>query len=305
MKIAMLGAGGVGGYYGGRLAAAGHEVTFVARGAHGEALQRDGLRVRSELGDLHLKPVRVTAAAGEVGPVDLVVVAVKLWDTETAAEAALPLMSETTMAVSLQNGIEKDEVLAAALGRGRVLGGVTYILATIAEPGVIVHTGGLQRVVLGELAGGRSTRVDAVVSAWRAAGIDAEATDDVRRATWEKFLFLASNAAITAATRRTIGEVREHPATRSLLRDLMLEGAALARAEGVSIPNDFVEDRLRFTDTLPAGGRASMAHDLLRGHRLELEWLSGAIVRRAAPRGLSVPMHRALYSALVLAAQGA
>lgn len=305
MKIAIMGAGGVGGYYGARLALAGHDVSFFARGAHAEAMLRSGLQVRSELGDVCLCPVTVVTDAHQIGPVDLIIVAVKLWDTEVAARAVLPMIGAETSVLSLQNGVQKDEMIASVVGGQHVLGGVTYILANKAEPGVIVHSGKLQRIVVGELSGGESTRVDVVVKALAAGGIEAEASSDIRRDTWEKFVFLAAGSAVTAVTRQTIGAVRANPATRGLLRDAMLEVVALARAEGVAIANDFVEGRLRFVDTLPEGGRASMAQDLLRGARLELDWLSGAVVQRGERVGLPTPVHRTLYAALALFGEGA
>ncbi len=304
MKIAMMGAGGVGGFYGARLHQAGHEVTFIARGAHATAMRTGGLRVQSALGDLHLPSVNVATDPREVGPVDLVVMAVKLWDTDAAVEAIKPMIGAQTVVVSLQNGVDKDDTLAAVVGRDHVLGGVTYILANLSEPGVVVHSGRLQRVWIGELDGGVSDRVQRVVAAFVASGIEAEASADIRRATWEKFAFLAANSAVTAVTRQSVGAVRTHPATRALLADAMHEVAALAQAEGVAVAADFVEERLRFVDTLPDGGRASMAQDLLRGGRLELDWLSGAVVRRAERLGLATPVHRALYAALVLYKDG-
>ncbi len=301
----MLGAGGVGGYFGARLALAGHDVRFIARGAHAEAMRAGGLRVTSDLGDARLLPVAVFTATRDVGEVDLVVVAVKLWDTEAAARTIRPMLGASTVVMSLQNGIEKDEAVAGVVGRERVLGGVTYVLANLAEPGLVVHSGNLQRVRVGELDGGRSARVDAVVAAFVDGGIDAAASADIRRATWEKFIFLAANSAVTAVTRQTIGTLRTCAATRALLGDAMREVVALARAEGVPIADDFVDERLRFVETLPEGGRASMAQDLLRGGRLELDWLSGAVVRRAERLGLATPVHRTLYAALAPYANGA
>lgn len=300
----MLGAGGVGGYFGARLALAGHDVRFVARGAHAAAMRADGLRVRSEWGDAHLRPAAVFTDTREAGVVDLVVVAVKLWDTEAAARAILPMLGPATAVLSLQNGVDKDEAIAVVVGAERVLGGVTYVLANLAAPGLIVQTGKQQRVVVGELYGGTSARVEAVVAAFAEGGIEAAASADIRRATWEKFAFLAANSALTAVTRATIGAVRSHPATRALLRAAMQEAVELARREGAAIADDFVDERLRFVDTLPANGRASMAQDLLRGGRLELEWLSGALVRRAERLGVATPVHRTLYAALVLDADG-
>ncbi|HET9752129.1 MAG TPA: 2-dehydropantoate 2-reductase, partial [Myxococcales bacterium] len=229
MKFVMMGSGGVGGYYGARLQQAGHEVAFVARGAHAEAMRRSGLRIRSELGDAELR-VTVLDQPAQAGRADLVVVAVKLWDTETAARAVAGLRGAAV--VSLQNGVDKDDVLVAAVGRERVLGGVTHIATVVAEPGVIAHTGRLQRVALGELDGSRSARLSAFCDAFKSAGVDIVQSDDVRKATWEKFVFLSSISGLTALTRKPIGEVRAHPATRALLLDALREATAVARAEG-------------------------------------------------------------------------
>ena len=304
MKIAILGAGGVGGYYGARLAAAGHDVWFLARGAHAETMRRSGLRVRSALGDLHLERVGVFGDPAEVGAVHVVVVAVKLGDTASILPGIPGLLGPESVVFSLQNGIEKDDALVEVAGRKRVLGAVTYILANRPDPGVIVHTGTIQRIVVGELDGGVTPRVQRLVDLLAASGIDAVAVPDIRRATWEKFVFLASVAGLTAVTRATVGEVRAHPATRALLRDAMLEIAALARAEGIALDEGFVEDRMRFVDALPADGRSSMAQDLLRGAPLELEWLSGAVVRRGEKAGVPTPVHRAIHAALALHAGG-
>jgi 2-dehydropantoate 2-reductase len=291
MKIVMMGSGGVGGYYGARLLQAGHEVSFVARGSHAEAMRRKGLRIRSELGDAQV-PVRVLDEPAQAGAADLVVVAVKLWDTEEAARAVARLPGAA--AVSLQNGVDKDETLAAALGRERVLGGVTHIGA------VIAHTGKLQRVTLGELDGSRSARLDAAVAAFRSAGVETVASDDIRRATWEKFTFLTALSGMTALTRKPVGEVRAHPATRAMLLDALREAVAVAQAEGARLDGSFAQKQLEMMDTLPPAMMSSMAQDLLRGRRLELPWLSGAVVRRAERHGLPVPAHRAIYAGLIL-----
>jgi 2-dehydropantoate 2-reductase len=297
MKFVMLGSGGVGGYYGARLQQAGHEVTFVARGAHADAMRKGGLRIRSELGDATLR-VNVVDDPALAGSADLVVVAVKLWDTESAASMVARVPDAAV--VSFQNGVDKDDVLAAAVGPRRVLGGVTHIGAVIAEPGTIAHTGKLQRVTLGELDGSRTPRLEAAVEAFRSAGIESVASDDIRRVTWEKFVFLTALSGMTALTRKPIGEIRAHPATRALLLDAVRETVAVARAEGARIDDSFAQKQLEMVDTLPPGMMASMAQDLLRGRRLELPWLSGAVVRRAEKHGLAVPAHRAIYAALVL-----
>jgi 2-dehydropantoate 2-reductase len=297
MKIVMMGSGGVGGYYGVRLLQAGHEVSFVARGAHAEAMRKDGLRIRSELGDAQVR-AKVLDDPAQAGPADLVVVAVKLWDTEQAAQAVARVPGAA--AVSLQNGVDKDEVLAKALGRERVLGGITHIGAVIAEPGVIAHTGKLQRVTIGELDGSRSARLQAAADAFRSAGVETIASDQIRRVTWEKFVFLTALSGMTALTRKPVGEVRAHPATRAMLLDALREAVAVAQAEGAPLEGAFAQKQLELMDTLPAAMLSSMAQDLLRGRRLELPWLSGAVVRRAEKHGIPVPAHRAIFAALAL-----
>jgi 2-dehydropantoate 2-reductase len=243
MKIAVMGTGGVGGYFGTRLALGGSDVAFVARGAQLAAMREHGLRVRSAGGDLHLAPVRATDDPREIGPVDLVLFGVKLWDTSAAAEAIRPLLGPDTAVVSFQNGVVKDDILMETLGRRAVIGGVCYIAATIAEPGVIVHTGTMQRLVFGEYDGTRSARVELFEAACRQAGIDAEVSADITRALWEKFVFLVAFSAVTSTTRRPIGAVRAHPQTRRLLAAAMQEVVDVGRAQGVALAPDFVADR--------------------------------------------------------------
>jgi 2-dehydropantoate 2-reductase len=300
MKILMMGSGGVGGYYGARFAQTGHEVTFVARGAHAHAIREQGLRVRSELGDVHLRPARVVEDPAEAGTADLAVVAVKLWDSEAAARAIVPAVGPATTVLSLQNGVDKDEVMARAVGAARVVGGTTHIGVSIAEPGVIAHAGRLQRVTVGELDGSRSPRIEAIAAAFRAAGVDTTVSDDIRRVIWEKFVFLSALSGMTALTRKPIGEVRAHPATRAMLLEALRETTAVARAEGAALEESFADRQLELADSFPPGMLASMAHDLLRGRRLELPWLSGAVVQRAAKHHIPVPAHRAIYAALIL-----
>lgn len=304
MKIVMMGSGGVGGYYGARLLQAGHEVVFVARGAHAQAMRERGLTIRSELGDASVK-ARVVEDPAQAGVTDAVVIAVKLWDTAQAAQAVKPIVGPKTTAVSLQNGVDKDDVLAAALGRERVIGGVTHIAAVIAEPGVIAHTGKLQRVTIGELPrGAPTTRVLELLRALQSAKIDAAASDDIAKVTWEKFVFLTALSGMTSLTRNPVGPVRENPATRAMLLDALRETAAVARAEGVPLDDDLPQKQLAMIDGLNPAMTSSMAGDLARGKRLELDWLSGAVVQRAAKHGLAVPTHRAIYAALVLHAKG-
>ena len=304
MKIAVMGTGGVGGYFGAKLARSGCDVTFIARGAHLAAIRERGLSVKSSGGDLHVAPARATADPREVGAVDLVLFGVKLWDTATAVRATRPLLGSDTAVISFQNGVVKDDILIEALGADAVVGGVCYIAATIAEPGVIAHTGTMQRLVFGEYDGRRSARVERFEAACRAAGIDAEVSADIRRAIWEKFVFLVAFSAITAVTRRPIGAVRAHPQTRRLLAAAMQEVIDVGRAQGVALAPDFVADRLRFADQLPESMTSSMANDLERGNRLEAPWLSGDVARRGATLGVPTAVNGTLFDVLSLAAEG-
>lgn len=305
MRFGIVGAGAVGGYFGARLAEAGNDVVFVARTKESAARLREGLEVRSELGDLRLSPVQATDDPRGVGTVDVAIVAVKLKDTQAAARAAAAMAGPSTTVFSLQNGVDKDDVLIAAVGRERVLGGVCYILAELLEPGVVVHTGKIRKIVIGELEGwGESRRVREIAACLSAAGIEAVASDDIRRETWQKMVFLATIAAVTSASRETVGTLRTNPASRALLREGMEEIVRVAAAEGVAIPEGFVDDRMKFIDGLPEGGRASMAQDLLKGRPLELEWLSGSVVRRGESLGVPTPVHKTLYGVLAPCASG-
>ena len=304
MRIAFMGAGGVGGLIGARLSQAGCDVAFVARGAHLAAMREHGLRLESPLGNLHLPKVRVTDDPGSLGPVDLVVIAVKLWDTEAAARAIAPLIGPDTGVLSLQNGVRKDDILRPIVGDKTLMGGVAYMATTIARPGVIEHTGTMQRVVFGEYDGRRSKRAETLLEFCLKAGIDARLSDDIRRAIWEKFVFLTAMAAVTSTVRLPMGPIREHPLTRAFYLDAMREVVAVGRAHGVRIPEGFAEERLAFTDTLPATMTASMHHDLERGNPLEVEWLSGSVVELGAAVGVPTPIHRVVRDILILHAKG-
>lgn len=300
MKIAVMGSGGVGGYFGAKLAAAGCQVTFIARGAHLAAIRQNGLQVRSPLGDLLIEKPHVVEDPREIGPVDLVLFGVKLWDTETAAEAIRPLISRDTGVISFQNGVVKDDILTEMFGPQTVVGGVCYIAATIAEPGVIAHTGTMQKLVFGEYEGRLSGRVKQFYEICRQAGIDAEISDDIRRSIWEKFVFLVGFSAVTATTRCPIGIVRANPRARHLLAGVMQEVVDVGRAEGVTLAPGFAEDRLAFCDQLPESMTASMHHDLERGNRLEVQWLSGDVSRRGEKLGVPTPFNTAVYDILAV-----
>jgi 2-dehydropantoate 2-reductase len=305
MRIVIMGAGGLGGYFGARLAAAGNDVAFVARGAHLAAIRADGLRVESALGDLHLRDVVITDDPAELAPADVVIIAVKLWDTDAAARAVKPLLRPGTAVVSFQNGVGKDEALTRVLGREAVLGGVAQIGVVIASPGVIRHTGTMAKLIFGELDNARTPRVEAFLGTARAAGIDAEIPPDINLAIWQKFAFLVPMAACTAGMRSTIGPIRSNPQTRAFLADVMREVVAVARALGIGLSEDFVAERMAFIDGLPEQMTASMQGDLARGNRLELPWLSGAVVELGKRTGVPTPLNRAVSDILALQVNGA
>ena len=298
MKFAMMGSGGVGGYFGGRLAASGHDVTFVARGAHLAAIRAHGLKIESGLGDATIQPAQATDDPGQPGPVDYVVIGVKLGDTEAAARAAQPLVGPASTVISLQNGVVAEDILAGILGPDHVIGGMAQIASSIARPGTISHLGTMQRVVLGELGGGASARVEALRDALTKAGVVAEISDDIERTIWEKFVFLVGLSATTTLMRTTIGPVREDPDSRRLLLGLLAETVAVGRARGVALAGDYAEDRMGFVDGLPFEMTSSMYHDVNRGNPLEVAWLSGAVVRFGHELGIPTPLNHTVYAAL-------
>ncbi len=305
MRIAMMGSGGVGGYFGGRLAAGGCDVTFVARGRHLEAISAHGLKIESrDIGNLVVDPARATDDPTQVGVVDYVIVAVKLWDTEATGHAILPMLGPRTTVLSLQNGIDADDVLAPIVGADGLIGGVAFIASSILRPGVIQHIGTMQRVVIGELGGGSSRRVSALHDALLRGGVAAELSEDVERTIWEKFVFLVGLSATTTLLRTPLGPVRESREGRELLIDVMRETVQVGRARGVALPEGYAEDRLAFADGLPADMTSSMHHDLERGNPLEVAWLSGAVVRLGREMGVPTPANRMVLEALEPLAAG-
>ncbi len=297
VRIAIVGAGGVGGYYGAHLARAGADVTFIARGAHLAAMQERGLVIRAGGTDESFA-VRATADPAGVGPVDLVIIAVKLWGTAEAARSALPLLGPQTAVVSLQNGVDKDDEIAAIVGRERMLGGVTYIAAQIAEPGVIAIGGINAKLLVGEFDSTRSARVEAFAAAAERAKLDIAVPPDIRRAIWEKFCFLTTISGATALMRTGIGPIRAHSGSRRIMTALLEEAAAVAQTSGIALPDGYVAERLAAIDTYPPGQMASMARDLLAGNRIEVPWLSGAVVRIGTERGVPTPTHAFVVDAL-------
>jgi 2-dehydropantoate 2-reductase len=298
MRIAIIGAGGVGGYFGAQLAANGEDVVFVARGAHGAALKESGLVVRSDEHPQHIAHPTVVERPEQIESADLVVVAVKLWDTEQVAADIAPLAEAGAAVVSLQNGVQKDDELRRHVPASSVFGGACYISAFIQEPGVIAHHGALQRIVVGEYDHSRSERVVDFVDRCRAAGIDADVSDDIERVLWEKYVFLVGMSALTASTRLPVGPIRANAESRRLLGEVMSEVVAVGRSRGVGLEDGLVAERLAFTDTVATTMTSSMANDLAEGRRLELPWLSGGVVSMAREAGVDVPANRTIAALL-------
>jgi 2-dehydropantoate 2-reductase len=297
MKIAAMGAGGVGGYFGARLQQAGHDVTFFARGRHLEAIRANGLKVESPHGDALLK-VRVLEDPREAGVVDVVLFAVKLWDTEAAAEKLRPVVGPETAIIPFQNGVESIARLRKVFPEKAVLGGSAYIATRVKSPGVIEHTGEMSRLQFGPVLPSQREKAEAFLSACREAKINAEIPEDIVRANWEKFVFLVAVSSATAVARAPLGVVRSDPDLRWLFEQTMRETWHLGRARGVALADDFVEARMKFADGLHAGMKASLAHDLENGGRLEAPWLCGAVARMSEEAGLDAPVNRAVYAAL-------
>ena len=298
MRIGVMGSGGVGGYFGARLAQAGNEVIFIARGAHLEAMAERGLEVLSPRGDVHVHPCVCTANPADVGPVDVVLFATKLYDTESAGRQCAPFIGSDTAVISLLNGVDSENVLARILGAEHVVGGVARISAEIESPGIIRHRSDFAIIEFGEMDGRESSRLVRFRDAAREAGIDAELRSDIRVAIWEKFVLLASLSAITTLTRLPLGPIRSDPASFELLCEAAREVGAVARAEDVPLPDDAVDKVIHFLGKLPDSMKASMLMDLERGKPLELEWLSGAVCRLGREAGVATPIHCLTVAAL-------
>lgn len=297
MKVGIVGAGGVGGYYGGQLARAGTEVGFVARGEHLAAIREHGLQVRTPEEEFTVT-VAASADPAGIGACDAVLFCVKSYDTEEAATLLGPLLKPGTAVVSLQNGVDNEEKIAARIGAEHVVGGASFILAHIAAPGVVERVGSVQRIIFGELDGSPSERGDELLAALRTARIDAHLTDDIRRILWDKYAFLCALAGLTAVTRLPIDELFRVPETRELFRQMVGEAVIVARAEGVELGDEVVDEKTAFAEALEPGGFSSLHHDLVSGRRLELDALHGELIRRASLHNLSVPVTTIVYALL-------
>ncbi len=299
MQIAVLGSGGIGGYYGALLGKAGHDVVFIARGAHLEAMQGHGLTVRTPDGQSTI-PVMAVADTSGVGPVDLILFCVKSYDTEPAALALPPLMGRETAVLTLQNGVDNVDGIAPVVGSGAVLQGAVYIALQLVGPGVILRTGGEGRVVFGEASGAGTERVGRIASAFQQSGIPHEVSSDIIQVLWEKFLFITGVGGLTALARSGIGPILASPEGRTLLTASCREVAAVGRAEGRLLQPDAVDAVIKQAETLPSQWRSSMARDLEDGRRLEVQALSGAVVRRGREHGIPTPVHETIAACLSL-----
>jgi 2-dehydropantoate 2-reductase len=292
VKIAIYGSGGVGGFFGARLAQAGNDVHFIARGAHLAAMREKGLKVESAAGNVHLPKPNVHEDPATIGgPVDIVMFAVKLGDVESAAHKLKPLLHERTLVIPFQNGVESPEIVARVIGKKHVLPGVAYIATSISAPGIVTHTGTMQGLHVG-------TGAEAFVAACKAAGINIQQAEDIDLVRWQKFVFLVGMSGTTTLSRQPLGVIRSDPELRATLQAAMTETWQLGRKRGMRLADDFIADRMKFADSLHADMKTSMQHDLEAGKPLEAPWLCGAVVRMSAEAGLDAPVNRTIYAAL-------
>jgi 2-dehydropantoate 2-reductase len=303
MRIAFMGSGGLGGYFGARLCDGGADVHFIARGRHLEAMRSQGLRIEGPE-PFHIARVNVTDDPREIGVVDFVMLCVKLWDTEAALQQIRPMIGAGTTIISFQNGVLKDQYVRSAFDESRIMGGVGYIATTIDRPGVIRQTGPMQRLLFGEFDGSRSPRGQALLAACLAGGIKAELSENILREIWQKYVFLVGLSGTTTTMRKTIGPIRENPQTRAFLLDVMREVVAVGRAHGVDLPEDYAEVRLQLADDVRYDMTSSMHHDLERGNPLEVRWLAGGVVELGQSKGVPAPLNRAIADILALHAAG-
>ena len=298
MRIAVVGAGGVGGGFGVALAKAGAEVTFLARGAHLAAMKSAGLKVQGGRGESHLVPARATDNPADIGEVDFVLFCVKLWDVESAGAHIKPLIGADTAVIPLQNGVDAAERLIPILGENAVMGGVAQISASITAPGVITQVGTFMRMIFGELDGRRSKRAEEFLALCLKAGFDATLSEQILTDLWMKFILLAANSGIMALTRQPIGKLRDDPDIRPIFRAAYQEAFDVGRAKGVALPADAVEKIIDQTQNQPSAMKASMALDLDRGNRMELPWLAGKVAELGRELGVPTPTHSMIYAML-------
>jgi 2-dehydropantoate 2-reductase len=304
MRIAIVGTRGIGAPLGASLATAGQDVVFLARGAHLTAMRVNGLRVEGDRGETVVRPVQATDDPAVIGPVDLVLFCVKLWDVETAGEQIRPLIGRETIVIPLQNGVDASERLLPILGAAHVLGGVATVTGSIVAPGVVRQTGTHHRIIFGELDGQISPRVERIRDVCQAAGIDAVASSDIERDRWDKFIGLVAISGLCALARRPIGDLRDDPDIAPLIDEIMQEVVDVGRSCGVQFAPDVLEPLRGLIRGAPANLTPSMAVDLRAGNKLELPWLAGKVVQLGATHGVATPVNRVVYAALKLYANG-
>lgn len=297
MRIAIVGSGGLGGYFGGRLAAAGVDVVFLARGAHLDALRTGGLRIESPNGNVHLPRVSATDDVSTVGAVDVVLFAVKLYDTESAIPLLPPLIGPDTVVIPFQNGVESVEMLSHAVDRPHLAWGTSYVQAAIAEPGVIRHIA-LDRLIFGELDGARTPRLERLFDACRDAGVSPVLTDRIEVEVWSKFVHLSVLSGMTSVTRSPVGPLRDDPDLFAMWQAALIETIVVARAKGIALPRSLFDELITLLQQIPAQAGSSMLQDLERHRRLELPWLSGAVVRMGNALDVQTPIHRFIATVL-------
>jgi 2-dehydropantoate 2-reductase len=304
MRIAVIGAGGIGAIYGASLAKAGADVIFVARGAHLAAMREHGLKIEGDRGEMHVSPAHATDDPSSIGPVDVVLFCVKLWDVESAGAAIRPIVGPKTAVIPLQNGVDAHERLIPVLGREAVMGGTAFVTGSIIAPGVVRQTGAYQRMTFGELDGTISPRGKRLAELCAAAGFEGILSPDVLVPLWDKFTMLVPLANVNALTRAPLGKYRADPDSWSLVEGSVHETVAVGRAEGVNLAPDAADKAIALIRSIPDHHMTSMGNDLLRGNRLELPWFAGKVVELGRKHGVATPVNSLVYAALKLYANG-
>lgn len=299
MNILVLGSGGVGGYYGGLLSKQGHDVTFIARGEHLKAIQASGLQVKSIHGDFTVSPARATDDPASVAEPDLILFCVKTYSTDEGVRAIKPVVGRDTTVLSLQNGIDAPERIGKALGMEHMIGGATWISSAVASPGLIKQMSEFRRVVIGELNGQKTPRVEAIYQAFKDTGITAELSEDILKVMWSKFVFITAASSFGSLTRLPIGAYRSVPETRALITQLLGEADAVARRQGVDLDADIIQKTMAFIDNNGPNIKPSMQLDVEAGRRTELDSLVGVVGRKGRELGVPTPLADAIYALLL------
>ncbi len=299
MKVVIMGTGGTGGYYGGLLSKQGHDVTFIARGAHLAAIRKSGLQIKSVHGDFTVSPAKATDDPATVGEPDLILFLTKTYDTDEAVQQIKPIVGENTTVLSLQNGVDAAERIGRSVGMEHMIAGATWISSAVESPGAIKQMSDFRRVAMGELSGRETPRIKAIYQAFKDTGVTAELSDNILKVLWQKFVFISSASAFGSLTRLPMAQYRDVPETRELIIRLMREVEAVARSQGIELDADAVEKALAFMDVAGPNIKASMQLDVETGHRSELESMIGVIGRKGRESGVPTPVADAVYALLL------